>query len=257
METKDILIRCSSLDELMPTPKQRTLPFNDTQINKLIQVYAEQVEGRKEDINNKFLEKGNEREEDSITLLSRLTKTVYKKNKERLKNSHITGLPDIYTGESIINSKSIIDIKTSWSRITFLKAKYFNWAENYKWQVSGYMGLSGAKSAKLAFCLVNGTAKQIMAEKNKLKWDSKFMDVDQDPIYKDKCRQVEINHIFDIQHFVNENPGFDFDNDISNWFWDIPMEKRLYTFEYKRDENAIKAIYERVDECKQFIKENL
>ncbi len=224
------------------------------------------VHGRKEQIESKFLAKGIAVEENSITLLSRVTKTFYKKNNVRLSNAHVTGLPDLFTGTKIELADEIIDIKSSWNLDTFLAAKLFNWADDYKYQMQTYMALTGAKSATLAFCLVNGTAAEIQNEKRKASYASAAIDFETDPIYIKRCKQIELNHIFCIEEFCKENIGYDFHNDIyvdfttgkvTGWTWDIPIEKRLHLAKIERDETAIKAIYDRVENCRTWMNDNL
>lgn len=257
---KDIIFRCSSLGYIMPSEKARK-DFTDTQIAALVKIYTEQIEGRREEISSEYLTKGHEREEDGITLLSRVQKILFKKNEVRLTNEYISGLPDLFLGENVENATEIYDIKNSWSRITFNTTRVRSLKPIYTWQMHGYMELTGAKCATVAFTLVNGTANVIMGEKKKAAWNSTYLDVSQDPAYVELCRQIEINHIFDIEHFVNENPGFDFDNNVAEWLdkktWDIPMDKRLFLFKLERDEKAIDAIYARVKECREWINNNL
>lgn len=61
----------------------------------------------------KQMKKGIEQENLSISLLSRVLKKVFNKNENRLKNQFITGLPDIFEGDSIENATAIYDVKSS------------------------------------------------------------------------------------------------------------------------------------------------
>lgn len=252
MNANDILFRSHMIGEIMPSDNAR-VAFTQVAMDKMVEIYNFTLFGRREEIKSKFLEKGNEREEDSITLLSRLTKTVYRKNEDRLENKYISGVPDLFEGEEIRKSVRTIDTKTSWSKNTFDKARVKPLEKDYLWQGQGYMALTGAKSHTVAYCLVNGTAKLILDEKKKLLWNMS----EHDERYKKKCRQIEINHIFDIKHFIEENPGFDFDNDIADWTYDIPMVDRLFQFHILRDDVAIEKMYKRIKECRNWMTENL
>lgn len=253
----NILFRCHKLGSIMPSEKAR-VDFTKTQIDAMVEIYAESVEGRKDFVQSKYLEKGNDREEDSITLLSLVSKKFYKKNDQRLSNDFITGELDLFEGESVKNAIETIDIKTSWSRPTFLKAKAKELDSDYYWQGMGYMGLSKAQKHTVAFCLVNGTANHIMAEKFRLQRTMGIIDPMADnPEYKERCKQIEINHIFDLKNFIQENPAFDFDNDIETWNFDIPMEKRVHVFEVARDEKEIEKMYKRIEECRGWMTKNL
>lgn len=290
MEANNILFRCSSLgyisgetgltekqlDELVylqgrpaPTDKQKAKikdlidkrdnpEIPDTAKTHCIDLYASYKYGRREEVTGKYLEKGNEREEDSITLFSRVTRTFFEKNTTRLSNAFITGEPDLFLGESIETAEETVDTKTSWSLHTFLRAKYKRLDPMYFWQGMGYMDLTGAKKHTVVFCLVNGTASAILDEKRKLGYAMREIDPNvKSPEFLKRCRQIEINHIFDIKQFMNENPGFDFDTDVSEWCFDIPMQDRIHKFSFNRDQVAIDKMHQRITKCREWMQEEL
>ena len=115
MNWNEILIRCSSIGNIMTEPKEKAAKdageLSKTAKTHLKNVYIQEKYGREKDIVTKQMQKGIEVEEESITLLSRFQKKMLVKNEERLNNDYITGLPDIYEGESIRNADSITDIK--------------------------------------------------------------------------------------------------------------------------------------------------
>lgn len=217
----------------------------------LVNVYVSKAHNRREEIKGFTLEKGNMREDDSITLFSRTRKKFYKKNDEYLKNEYLVGCPDIYEGEAVVRADEIIDTKTSWSANSFFKSKFSPLPEDYFLQVQGYMALTGAKRGAVAFCLVNGTLKHILSEQNRLKWIYE----DGSPEYVKKCKQIEINHIFDRNAFMNENPEFISYISTPDWNYDIPMKDRIHIFEFERDEKVIEAIYKRIDQCRKYMNE--
>lgn len=222
----------------------------------LIDVFASHKYGRREEIKNKFLDKGNDREEDSITMVSRHTGIYFLKNNIRLRNNFIQGEPDLFVGKDIEHATDIIDTKTSWSLHTFLRTKYKKLDLDYYWQGQGYMDLTRAKTHTVAFCLVNGTADLIIAEKRSLAFKMKIQD-ESDENFKKGCRQIEINHIFDIAAFKNEYPGFPFDNDVNNWSWDIPKEDRIFTITFDRNDEDIRKMHDRVLQCREWMEINL
>jgi hypothetical protein len=262
MDANNILFRSHMIGEIMPADAAR-VPFTQVAMDKMVEIYNFTLFSRREEIKSKFLEKGNEREEDSITLLSRLTKTVFRKNEERLENKYVSGVPDIFLGEEIRKAEETIDTKTSWSKNTFDKARIKPLEKDYLWQGHGYMALTGAKKHTVAYCLVNGTAKLILDEKRKAQWQLGVMDpsgITDEKLkekYLKKCKQIEINHIFDMEHFMKENPGFDFDNNLADWTYDIPMKDRLFQFHIMRDDLAIERMYKRIKECRQWMNVNL
>lgn len=256
MKANSILFRCSSLGKIKAGAREKEGVIAPGVTTHLVDLYVSAVHGRREEAEGRILEKGNLREEDSLTLLSRVQKKFYRKNDIRLSNEFITGECDIFIGESIENADETIDTKTSWSANTFFRAKNKPLDEDYEEQGHGYMWLTGAKKHTVAYCLVNGTAQAIMDEKRRAAW--KFgPDADKDPAYVKKCKQIEINHIFDLQAFIQENPWFEFHNNVAEWRWDIPMEERLHLFVFERDEKAIERIKNRVTDCRKWMDANL
>lgn len=250
---EEIFFRCSGLGYIMTDARSKSNPLSETCITHLIDVFVSAKYGRKEEARGKMLEKGNEREEDSITLVSAVTKQFFKKNDIRLRNEFIQGEPDLFTGESIRKADKTRDTKTSWSAHTFFRAKNKPLDKNYYWQGQGYMALTGAKQHSVDFCLVNGTAGAIIAEKRKASFRY-GIDAENDPGYIEECKQIEVNHIFDFSAFYEENPGFDFHNSFEDLQrHSIPMVERLYTVTFERNEDEIKALYERVATCRDWM----
>jgi hypothetical protein len=260
MNVDDIRIRCSSLGYIMTEPRSKKETISDTCKTHLVDVFVSANYGRREDKYGKYIEKGNQREEDSITLLSRVNRVYYRKNKERLEDEFISGEPDIFIGESIRTAEEIYDTKTSWSAHTFFRQSIKDLPDEYKWQGVGYMRLTGARRHTVAFCLVNGTVQAIEDEKRKLSYQMGVFDksgAEVPEAYLERCRQIEINHIFDLQEFMSESPFYQLDNDPSCWRWDIPKEKRVRCFAIERLEDEISAVEDRVKECRKWINENL
>ena len=246
-------------EELARLLNKRDNPIlSTTCIKRLIKIFA-QTMGREEEIKSKYMEKGSAVENDAITLYSRVKKVAFFKNTVRLNNKYVTGEPDCGSNENILESEEIIDFKSSWSLITFLNAKHSEVNGNYQDQGDTYMGLvPKSKRFRLVYCLVNSPGSIIQQEKKKLQWQmaGEVIDFDNSPEYKEKCKQIERNHIFDIKLFVDQNPGFDFDNDLDTWEWDIPMDKRVFEFVIERDDNRISAIYKKVERCRKWMIEN-
>ena len=145
-----MLIRCSALKLAMTDGKGSAL--SET-AKKLIQdEVRNEYFGVRKVISSKEIQKGIDCEQASIDLLNniefRLSKP-YIKNTERRSNDWITGECDIYDPDT----KLIRDIKTSWSLATFpLFAKN---ADDYEWQMRGYMMLWNCDAASVDYCLVD------------------------------------------------------------------------------------------------------
>ena len=254
-----IKFRCSSLGYIMTESRSKSETLSETCKTHLIDVFVSAKYGRREEITGKFLDKGNEREEDSITLLSRATKIFYKKNEERIENDFISGTPDLYLGIGLQLADETNDTKTSWSAHTFFRAQKEALNKMYYWQGQGYMDLTGAKKHTVTYCLVNGTAKAIMDEKRRLAYAMGVLDTQatDNVAYLEKCKQIEVNHIFDMEAFKNENPFFEFDNDLEKWTFDIPISERIFQFTFDRNDADIERMHQRVIECRNFMNENL
>lgn len=259
-----ILCRASQASKLFVEPKSKTAKdageLSETTKTLCLEMYMHARYGRTpEEIKNKYLDKGNEREEDSITLVSRVLGKMYKKNTTRLYNSFVSGEVDTYLGESIKKAEIIIDTKSCWSLLTFLKAKEEMLEPAYRYQGHCYMDLTGAKQHIVARCLVNGTAQSIIDEKRKLAWKMGIIDMDatDNEDFFEKCRQIEINHIFDMFSFKEENPHFDFHNNLSDWHFDIPMVDRLYAVTIDRDDTEIGLIHAGVTKARNYINRHL
>lgn len=239
----DIIIRCSALDDIM-TNDRSGKAMGETAKKKFAELYIQQVYGREKTVRSKYLEKGTEREQDAITLLTRFNQKKYRKNTERLTNDFITGEWDVETDDEII------DTKCSWDLFTFREAN----EKDYKWQRVGYMWLKNVQRGSTAFCLVNGTAKHIMDEKRKASYDF-GLDPEADPKFIERCQLIERNHIFDMGEFQKENPGFDFHSDLSEWKWDIPYKERVKMFSIERDLSDIEAVKSRIIEGRKYLAE--
>jgi len=254
----NLVFRCSSLGHLNPGAKG----ISDTVAKHLVDVFISAKYKRREELKNKYLDKGNEREEDAITLVSRFTKTMYRKNSERLINAFVTGEPDLFKGESIFKAEKTLDTKCAWSMHTFYRAMFDKLSTMYYWQGVGYMWLTGAKEHTVCFCLVNGTPEAIMDEKKRLAWRMKIIDQQNaPPEYIKACQQIELNHIFDLKAFMDENPWFEFDTVGNgfpdNWIGNVPFEKRIHSFTVQRQESDILLLQNRIIECRHWMNENL
>lgn len=230
MNFSKTLFRCSSLGFLMTEPKSKTETLSETCKTHLIDVYVDNKYGRKEDISNKYIEKGLAVEEDSITLYSRIKKQFFAKNEEHLSNEWIKGTPDLYTGESIHKAETITDIKSSWDIYTFMRVLTKDINKMYYWQLQGYMDLSGAKSATLAYCLVDTPQQLIEDEKRKLMWKMGCA-TDESPLFKEACEELQRNMTFE----------------------DIPLHERLIEFQIERNEADIMKMHSRVEQCRSWL----
>lgn len=246
--------------------ESKEIELSETCRKQLLRIYADQVKGRREDLKSKFLDKGNERENDSITLLSRVLKKFYKKNTERKYNDFVSGEWDLHDEvEGVITET--LDTKSSWSYITFMEAQEKDLNDIYETQGDCYMWLTGAKKHTVCYCLVNGTYKYITDQIRALQWKHNVLDGDisDDKDYLKAVMQLERNHIFDIDSFMkecrNHNISFNpkntvwYDNDKDQYLWnfDIPKEERVHCKTFLRSEERIEAIKNRAILCRKYM----
>lgn len=155
-----MLIRCSSLDAAMTEPREKKNKLS-LSAKKIVEDEIRALYfGVRKKISTKAMSKGVECEEDkkefgiesSIALLNnvefRLSKP-YVKNTEKHSNEWISGECDIYDADT----RLIRDIKTSWSLATF--PLFATNADDYEWQMRGYMMLWDCDTAIVDYCLVD------------------------------------------------------------------------------------------------------
>lgn len=230
------LFRCSSLGYLMTEPKSKAAKdageLSESTKTHLIDVFVQNKYNRQTDISNKYIQKGLLVEEDSITLYSRVKKTFFKKNEKNLTNEFIKGTPDLFTGLEIEAADSIIDIKSSWDIFTYFRNHSNGVSDLYYWQLMGYMALTGARSAKLAFCLVDTPETLITDAKRKLMWQMNA-GTEENSEYKEACEEL----------------------DRSMTFGDILMKERVMEFDIERNQEDIDLLYSKIKRARVFLNE--
>jgi hypothetical protein len=180
---------------------------------------------------SKYTLKGKLVEDESIMMLSRIDSLAYVKNSQRFRNQYLQGEPDIMVSKNGIVTK-IIDIKSSYDYTTLLANIGSPLNPLYKYQVQGYMALTGATEAEVCYCLVNMPQEIINSEKKRLFYATNSATED-NPEYLRQVAKLENNTSFD----------------------EIPIKERLLRFPIQRDEELIDKIYKRVEACREWLKE--
>jgi hypothetical protein len=201
-------------------------------LTHLDDVFRSQYWGRKRLLDNKYLEKGNLCEDDSLGLLSQIDNGFYVKNKDHYSNDFIQGTPDVV--DPLIDTKSNYDLD-SFDKATLTPV--------YEWQIKGYAWLIGKTEGTLAYCLVNGLIHHIQNERTKIFYALGTPDDDNDE-WKEVRRQIERNHIFDIPAFQKAYPHYQFENELLDF--SIPAELRVKLFKIELTEDDIFNIKRRV-----------
>jgi len=181
---------------------------------------------------SKYTIKGRSVEDESIMLLSRVDGIPYSKNEERFQNQYLTGEPDIIVSSQNGNPEKIIDIKSSWDGASLLSNIGSPLNPLYFYQVQGYMALTGAKEAEVCYVLVNMPQEIINGEKNRI-FRTMNPATEENADYKRVINRLENNMTFD----------------------EIPLQERLVRFKVERDEELINNIYQRVEQCREWLQE--
>jgi len=189
---------------------------------------------RREELKNKYVNKGNEGEEDGFTLMALQLKLgmVYK-NTERKRN-------EFSEGECDLNHNQVIfDNKCSWSLDTFPMFETEIPDQKYWWQLQNYSTLWTAEKLCLCYTLINSSYEAV---EQAIKWvDSP------NEKYKIAERMVYTQKEFDVlkDHF--------FATSDLNTFVEIPEKKRIKAFYFDVDTNAHSVIKTRSQMCKEYI----
>jgi len=180
-----------------------------------------QVYNRKRDISNKYTQKGNEVEDNSIDFISeQLNLGFVLKNEKFFENDFCQGTPDLILPELII------DVKNSWDVHTFPAFETELPNKDYYYQAQVYMELVGVENYKVVYVL---------------------SDTPQHLIEKEA-------------YWYCKNNGYDeLDLDILDEFTakmtysDIPDNMKYKVFDIKKNDDDIKLIKDRVNECREVI----
>jgi hypothetical protein len=180
---------------------------------------------------SKYTMKGKLVEDDSIMMLSRIDSQTYTKNDVRFRNEYLQGEPDIIVSEDG-KAVKIIDIKSSYDFATLLANIGSPLNPLYKYQVQGYMALTGALEAEICYCLVNMPQEIVNAEKKKIFYALNAT-TEESPEFKAKVERLENSMTFD----------------------EVPIKERVVRFPVPRDEEMINKIYNRVLMSRKWLKE--
>jgi len=162
---KEFKIRCSQIGQIMSKPRakkdQESGLLSQTTKSYVEEWLKEQIYGVKKEVDNKYTQKGNECELDSLDLFcdyAIIDNFDINYDTKFIENEFLQGTPDA------IYNDVVIDLKNSWDCFTFpLFAKEVP-NKNYYYQLQGYMHLLGLKKAKLVYVLSDTPAHIIEKE---------------------------------------------------------------------------------------------
>ena len=213
-------IRCSALGKIMTNARSKSEVLSKTCKSYLQELAIEEMYGIKKEFSSRYTDKGIEVERTSIDLVQDNCDFGFMyKNEEHFENDYLTGTPDVNT------DNILLDVKSSYDATTFPWFEEEIPNKDYYYQLQGYMALCNKRKSVLAYCLVNTPFQIVEDEVRRAHWKEHLIDESEE-----LRADVEARHNFDH----------------------IPAEKRIKTFEVRYDKDVIKAIYDRVKECREY-----
>lgn len=193
----------------------------------LTEWYISKKYNRKKEFFNKFVDKGLAVENEGIDMLSiHLNEGIeLKKESKYFEKEFIHGLPDVLHEDWVFDTKCVWDV----FGFPFYEKEIPD--DKYEWQMQGYMHLCDKQNAAVVYCLIDTPKPLVDLDLKKLYFQSGGKAEDWHP---QTYEELRINYTFQ----------------------DIPQEDRIKLYEFKRDENKINLIIERVKMCREFIAKN-
>lgn len=216
----------------------------------LRELHAQGILRREKTIQSKYLDKGIQAEEKSITLYSHYSGTFFTKNDKTFENDYIKGTPDNNWGK-------IRDIKSSWdfSTFPFYDSELPN--SDYEWQVRGYMELTDLDEAEVIYCLVDTPIKLVNDELRRLDWKENILSYDGN--VRKECIDLVVEKVCNLiytekglREFCDDSPNIQL-----KWFdgvfREVPEHLRVKIFHVKKDPIKIQALYNRIKVCREHL----
>lgn len=219
--------------------------LSSTCISYLTEWILEKKYGRRKEFSNKYLEKGLDTEQDGFQLIQDLLfkGSFLPKNKEYFENDYFTGNPDVIIDDIVIDNKS------SWSLFTFPLGETEIPDKQYNYQLHGYMSLVGLEKAMLCYTLNDTPSHLVEDEIWRYKRSQNLIDISDEKAY-----EIVKNNVFTKEGLMNCKYLFG-NADISD-FIEVPIEKRLVSFEIERNDHLIDEMWDRVNLCNKWVQEN-
>ena len=212
--------RSSAVGQIMTNPRSKSEVLSETAKTRIEEKFLEDQFGIKKEFWSKATDKGTTEEPISIDLMVRqLGIFGAKKNEIFFENDFLTGTPDV------IHNGIVYDVKTSFSGSTF---PFFDTeipSKAYFYQLQAYMNLTGLRSAKLVYCLVDTPDQMIQDEIRRQTWKKGLIDSTPE-------LEAEVYSQMTFEH--------------------IPEELRVRIFDIEYDPEVIKAIETRIELCREY-----
>ena len=178
-----------------------------------------------QDLDNKYVSKGNFNEDDGIVLVSEVEDVMLHKNIVRKTIGNITGECDCV---EMINGKKVVkDIKSSWSPVTFMAGDLNT---IYEWQGITYIYLYDADEFHLHYTLTDTPRYLIEKEKQFYKYFDKMMT-------NSEVEYLELK-LLPVYEQIEKNMSFSDGN--------YTKEERVKTFKMIRDKEKEKLLLSKI-----------
>lgn len=209
--------------------------FSTTAISELKNIYALAKYGKSpvsisKDYSTPILN-GIMSENESLKLVSDLDGIDYKKYKKTISNAYIKGQIDAFVGKSVKRCSKVVEIKTAVSMQSLVTSVgYEELLKKYKWQLAGYLYLTGAEVGEIIHCVVTYPEKIINEEIKKFKFKA-------------------VNWGMPIEYMEREIEKIRF----NLTFDDIPAEERVIRVRLERNEEDILMIKNKVKATRKWL----
>lgn len=219
--------------KVLSTKRQRWIDpkLSKVAINHLIRRYGfDKYNKRMASVANKqsHLVKGNELEDESISIISGIDRIDYIKCKEVINNGYLLGVCDIISPKG----DKLIDVKTSWNINTFLPYLNSTLDRSYWFQMQGYLELYNVEVGEICFVLIN--TPQYLVDRERLKYTEKYL-------FGEISRERYDEEISRLELAFNYNK--------------IPTKTKVIRFNIARCREVIPLIYRKVDKCRIWLNE--
>lgn len=148
------MIRCSSISKIMTTPRTKSEEWSETAKTAMLEAAREILFGVRPSLDDvRCIQKGRACEDEGVQLYNDVFLYDLKKlpSDGRRNNGIITGEPDLVAA----SSKKGVDIKVSWSLLTFPLTADQADKSSYEWQARGYMCLFDLPEWEIAYCAID------------------------------------------------------------------------------------------------------
>lgn len=191
-------LRASCAGKITSNPKNKEALISETSKTYVEEWIKTQIYGVKKSIQNKYLEKGIEFEDQAIDkTIEWLDLGFVLKNKTRFEDEFFTGEPDL------ILEDTVIDIKNSWDCFTFPLFDKEIPTKDYFYQLQVYMHLTGKRKAKLVYVLLNTPATYNTEEIDYSNIDKKYRIKTFDIVYEECVIEDLKDRILKIRTYID------------------------------------------------------